>query len=463
MTSSTASPGAPDRGVAFRYEGYDLEPAAGRLTCRYSLDGRAFAEVVTFPGHAAADTDRWDDPTVDAAARWVFLLAGVSYYKTAAPPMIELPTTALRTAERDFLRDVYLDGLGEFSYRNGLDLSDLRIEAPGIADGGPGVGAPVRTDPNPAKRPLVPFGGGIDSIVTVELVRPLADAALFVVSRPGDRFAAIERPAAVTGLPVVRADRAIDDQVLRSAELGFLNGHVPVTGIISAIGVMAAALDGRDALVMSNEWSSSVGNLDIGGRTVNHQWSKSLAFETGFRGVLALTLGTAVDYFSRLRPYTELFIAERFAALGEYHQAFQSCNRGFHIDPARRLDHWCGQCDKCAFIDLILAPFLPAERLAAVFGGREPLDDLDLLPRFQALVDTSGALKPWECVGEINECRAAVALAAERPDRHATPVLLALVDQLGDRLPSPDAIEALRHPVGEHCIPDAYATSDLLV
>ena len=463
MTSSTASPGAPARGVAFRYEGYDLDPTAGRLTCRYSLDGRGFAEVVTFPGHAGGDTDRWDDPAVDAAARWVFLLAGVSYYKTAAPPVVELPTTPLRTAERDFLRDVYLDGLGEFAYRNGLDLSDLRIEAPGIADGGPGVGAPLRTDPNPAKRPLVPFGGGIDSIVTVELVRPLADAALFVVSRPGDRFAAIERPAAVTGLPVVRAERAIDDQVLRSAELGFLNGHVPVTGIISAIGVMAAALDGRDALVMSNEWSSSVGNLDVGGRTVNHQWSKSLAFETGFRGVLALTLGTAVDYFSRLRPYTELFIAERFAALGEYHQAFQSCNRGFHIDPGRRLDHWCGQCDKCAFIDLILAPFLPADRLAAVFGGREPLDDLDLLPRFQALVDTSGALKPWECVGEVNECRAAVTLAAERPDRHATPVLVALVDQLGDRLPSPDAIEALRHPVGEHCIPDAYATSDLLV
>ena len=62
----------------------------------------------------------------------------------------------------------------------------------------------------------------------------------------------------MTGLPVVRAERAIDEQVLRSAELGFLNGHVPVTGIISAIGVLAAVLDGRDALVMSNEWSSSV-------------------------------------------------------------------------------------------------------------------------------------------------------------------------------------------------------------
>jgi UDP-N-acetyl-alpha-D-muramoyl-L-alanyl-L-glutamate epimerase len=459
MVSPTSDTGAaPPRGAVFRYEGYDVHPGAGRLTCRYSLDGRAFAEVVTFP-----TGDRWGDPAVDAAARWVFLLAGVSYYKTAAPPVVELPATPLRPGERAFLRDVYLDGLGEFAYRNGLDLSDLRIEAAGLSDEDRDAGTQAAGAVTSGKRPLVPFGGGIDSIVTVELVRPLADAALFVVSRPGDRFSAIERPAAVTGLPVVRAERAIDDQVLRSAEFGFLNGHVPVTGILSAIGVMAAVLDGRDALVMSNEWSSSVGNLDVGGRVVNHQWSKSLAFETGFRGVLGLTLGTAVDYFSRLRPYTELFIAERFAGLGDYHLAFQSCNRGFHIDPARRLDHWCGRCDKCAFIDLILAPFLPADRLADVFGGHEPLADLDLLPRFEALVDTSGALKPWECVGEVNECRAAVALAAERPDRRTTPVLRALVDRLGDRLPTPDAIEAMRHAVGEHHIPDAYATSDLLV
>jgi hypothetical protein len=459
MVSPTSDPGAaPPRGAVFRYEGYDVDPGARRLTCRYSLDGRAFAEVVTFP-----TGDRWDDPAVDAAARWVFLLAGVSYYKTAAPPVVELPATPLQPAERAFLRDVYRDGLGEFAYRNGLDLSDLRIEAADLSDGDRAAGTRAAGAPSPGKRPLVPFGGGIDSIVTVELVRPLADAALFVVSRPGDRFAAIERPAAVTGLPVVRAERAIDEQVLRSAELGFLNGHVPVTGILSAIGVMAAVVDGRDALVMSNEWSSSVGNLDVGGRVVNHQWSKSLAFETGFRGVLGLTLGTAVDYFSRLRPYTELFIAERFAGLGDYHLAFQSCNRGFHIDPARRLDHWCGRCDKCAFIDLILAPFLPAARLAEVFGGHEPLADLDLLPRFEALVDTSGALKPWECVGEVNECRAAVSLAAARPDRRTTPVLRALVDRLGDRLPTPDAVEAMRHTVGEHHIPDAYATSDLLV
>jgi hypothetical protein len=352
--------------------------------------------------------------------------------------------------------------MGEFAYRNGLDLTDLRIEAPDgpEAPKGPGTAGP---DTAAGKRPLVPFGGGIDSIVTVELVRPVADAALFVVSRPGDRFAAIERPAAVTGLPVVRAERELDPQVLRSSELGFLNGHVPVTGIISAIAVMAAALAGRDAVVMSNERSSSVGNVEVAGRVINHQWSKSLDFERRFRSALAKSPGLTVDYFSRLRPYSELLIAERFAGLTDYHPAFQSCNRGFHIDPALRLDHWCGRCDKCCFVDLVLAPYMDAAALAAVFRGAEPLDDPGLLPRFEALVDTADGLKPWECVGDVDECRAAVALAATRPDRAGSPVLGALVARLGDRLPPPAAAAAAARTVGPHHVPDVYAASDLVV
>ena len=111
--------------------------------------------------------------------------------------------------------------------------------------------------------------------------------ALFVVSRPADRFDAIEQPAAVTGLPVVRAEREIDPQLLRSAELGFLNGHVPVTGILSAIAVLAAVLEDRDAVVMSNEWSASIPTLEFDGRPVNHQFSKSEEFEAAFRAVLA--------------------------------------------------------------------------------------------------------------------------------------------------------------------------------
>jgi len=381
----------------------------------------------------------------------------VSYYKTAAPDVIDLGDTPVTEPEREFLRAFYIDGLGEYAYRNGLDLSGLRITG-----GAPAAAPPAAPAGRPPGRLLIPFGGGIDSIVTVEMMRPHADAALFVMSRPGDRFEAIERPAAVTGLPVVRTGRQIDPQLLRSKELGFRNGHVPVTGILSAIAVMAAVLDGRDAVVMSNEWSASVATLTVHGRAINHQYSKSAAFEDAFQHVLATALGGQVSYFSALRPFTELWVARKFAALSQYHGTFRSCNRAFHLNPASRLDHWCGVCDKCCFIDLILAPFLPAASLRQIFGGAEPLDNPALAERFRTLLGTSADSKPFECVGEVNECRAAAVLAARRPDRAAAPLLHSLTAELPS-LPTADDIAAMLQPVGEHFIPDGYATADLLV
>jgi hypothetical protein len=371
--------------------------------------------------------------------------------------VLKLPDHPLTGTERDFLRSYYLDGLGEYGYRNGLDLADLRIEAPALdRPAAAGYSAPEG-------RPLVPFGGGIDSITSVDLVTARTpDAALFVVNRPGDRFAAIERPAAVTGLPVVRAERLLDAQVLRSAELGFLNGHVPVTGILSAIALLAAVLDGRDAVVMSNEWSSSIGTLDVGGRSINHQYSKSLAFETGLRAVVAGAIGPGLDYFSALRPFTELWIARRFAGLTQYLDTFRSCNRAFHIDRSLRWDEWCGRCDKCCFIDLILAPFLDRPVLQRIFHGREPLADPTLLPRFRALAGLLPDSKPWECVGDVTECRAATLLAAARPDRAGDAVLGTLAAELAAAGAEPP-VEPLLRPIGDHHIPRRYAADALLV
>jgi len=455
----------------FRYEGYQIDPGPGRLTCRYSLGEDRFSEVVT----VTAGPGRWDREEVRQAARLVFLLAGVSYYKTAAPAVIDLGDTAVTDTERAFLRSFYTEGLAEYAYRNGLDLSGLRIEGPSRPATAPPA-RPARPAGEPG-RPLVPFGGGIDSIVTAEMIRERAEPALFIVSRPGDRFEAIERPAAVTGLPILRAGREIDPQLLRSRELGFLNGHVPVTGIISAIAVLAAALDGRDAVVMSNEWSASIPTLEVDGVPVNHQYSKSGTFEAAFRGVLAGSLGPDFEYFSALRPFSELWVARRFAALTQYHDTFRSCNRAFHIDPSRRLDHWCGRCDKCCFIDLILAPFLPAADLQRVFGGHEPLADSDmaaphpgstgsghesLADKFRSLLGTTPTSKPFECVGEVGECRAAALLAAQRPDRAGTKLLQVLAAEL-DGLPQLSTPAELLRPLGPHFVPDAYAPDDLLV
>jgi UDP-N-acetyl-alpha-D-muramoyl-L-alanyl-L-glutamate epimerase len=447
----------PARSRRFRYEGFDLDAASRTLTCRYALDDLRFVERIRFP-----EGDGWGTAAAERAARLVFLLAGVSYYKAGAPPVVDLGGHPLSPREDALLRSVYADGLGEFAHRNGLDLRGLRFEADVVAPPPP---APAATDPD---RPLVPFGGGIDSIVSVDLVaRRFPDTALFVVHRPGDVFAAIADAAAVTGLPVRHAERQLDPQVLRSRELGFRNGHVPITGILSTVAVLAAVLDGRGTVVMSNEWSASSGTVEVDGVVVNHQWSKGYGFETELRGVLAESLGTSVDWFSLLRAWSELRIAERFAALPRYHRVFRSCNRAFHQDPAARATRWCGRCDKCAFVDLILAPFVPAAELAAVFDGAEPLRQPDLLPAFRALCDLSDDGKPWECVGDALECRAAVVLAAARADRGdaaADPVLHRLVAELGPAAADAEAaVPTLLAPIGPHHVPPALASDALPV
>jgi UDP-N-acetyl-alpha-D-muramoyl-L-alanyl-L-glutamate epimerase len=455
MALSGTLPQPSARGRVFRYTGYASDPATATLSCHYELDGREFTERVTFPGQEG--NPRWHSEAARAAARLLFLLAGVSYYKTAAPPVIDLGETALTPAEQSFLREFYVQGLGEFAYRNNLDLSALRLNAPQPPTSAPAPSPPSASHRN---RALVPFGGGIDSIVTVEQVRGRADVALFVVSRPGDRFDAIEEPAAVTGLPVVRAEREIDPQLLRSAELGFLNGHVPVTGILSAIAVLAAVLEDRDAVVMSNEWSASVPTLEYQGRPVNHQYSKSEEFEAAFRAVLAdqgSAPGPQPGYFSWLRDRTELWVGQEFAKLGPYHATFRSCNKAFYTERARRFTHWCGECDKCAFIDLILAPFLPAEALRQIFAVTgEPLGNPGLAGKFRSLLGAGD--KPFECGGEVTECRAAVLLAARREDRAGSSLLTRLAAEVAawPDAPSPAEVEAMLRPVGRNFVPNEY-------
>ena len=143
------------RGSVFRYQRFAIDAERGVLSCRYELDGREFTERVTLPAGP-----RWHTEAARAAARLVFLLAGVSYYKTAAPPVVDFGETALTEAEQAFLREFYLQGLGEFAYRNALDLTSLRLEARSQPRGrpprppAPGGTHPPETPPwGPARGP----------------------------------------------------------------------------------------------------------------------------------------------------------------------------------------------------------------------------------------------------------------------------------------------------------------------
>ena len=229
-------PPAPQRAERFYYDGYTIDPTLGEVHCTYSTGGYSFTERYTF-----GPEGNWGDPAVEAAVRILFLMAGVSYFKTRAARVIDLGPTATTQDERSFLAQYFAHGLGEFAYRNDLDLSELSWVGLEETDPSPHAYVPDATDP---VRPLIPFGGGIDSIVTVSALREGSfDAALCVVHPPRERFAAIEDAAALTGLPVIRIAREIDPKVRLSERMGFFNGHVPITAVITAASLVAAVLD----------------------------------------------------------------------------------------------------------------------------------------------------------------------------------------------------------------------------
>ncbi len=401
----------------FRYASLDLDASSATVRARYELEGETFEEVAHLPG---ADLTA---PGAEEAAELYFLLAGVSYYKTRAPRHVDLGSLTTSAGDRDFLRTYLLEGLGEFAWKNDLDLEALEIHGP--------EGTPASVTGFDPSAMLIPFGGGLDSIVTVAELAPQADrAALFVAERPGARFAAIEASAELTGLEVLRAERSLDPKVFESAARGYLNGHVPVTGVLSALGVLRAVTSGFGALVMSNERSASSPTLEGPRGPVNHQWSKGREFEEGFRDLLARRLG-GFEYFSWLRDRSELSIAEAFSRLEQFHSVFRSCNRNFHQDPAHRLEGWCGVCDKCLFINLALAPHLTPTQLGTIFGGSEPLANPEMTPQLEVLCGLSVEPRPFECVGDEAECRVALMQTAQREDRSTSSIVQSLAARLG--------------------------------
>jgi UDP-N-acetyl-alpha-D-muramoyl-L-alanyl-L-glutamate epimerase len=399
----------------FTYAGVDVDPARLTIVGRYRLSGPAadldFTETFTLaPAGALLGGAR--SAALRRIARLLWLAAGVSYYKTAAPPVVDVP--ALTAAERTWLEGLYREGLGEFAYENGIDLSrHPRFEITDDADARP---APVE-GLGLRRRPLVAVGGGKDSCVSLEVLRAAGEEVLpFGVG--GHRAA--RDCAAAGGLPLVVATRVLDPLLGGLNRSGALNGHVPVTAIVSLIAIAQAVVSGVDEVVFSNERSANAPSVWAHGLPVNHQYSKGLAAERLLRDVLA-EVTPELTYYSLLRPLSELQIAAVFARLEAYHPVFTSCNAAFRLDEGRRVDRWCGHCPKCRFVALALAPFLPSERLSEIMGA-DPLSDERQLEGYRELLGLTG-FKPFECVGEIEESRVALVLAAvHEPWRHAPPV-----------------------------------------
>ena len=390
----------PHRAARFTY--LNLEIVGSTLRGHYECDGVTYRETVEFSHPLDVNAD-----AVRTVGELWFLLAGLSYYKARAAHTIDVGSLPLGAAGRDLLHASIIDGLGEFAFRNGLDLSDVAIV------GGHEVAATTPTlDPRAV---LIPFGGGIDSVVTVRALSAQLAPALFVMSPPSGHFEPLEETAALMNLPVERATRTLDPQIT-TPNANVFNGHVPVTAMVTLLATISALANGRGGVVMSNEHSASVPNLTHAGRGVNHQWSKSLAAERLIAAALAERCGDFLTVASFLRDKSELWVAREFARSHDVLTTFRSCNRAFRQDRNERARTWCGECDKCLFINLVLAPFVPASTLDHIFSGNAPLRRTDMDVALRTLVGLGTEKKPFECVGDPDECAVALHAVAAMPE-----------------------------------------------
>ena len=429
---------------SFRFLERELD-ARGRVRLSYGLDDTVtFVEELDLP--VPAELSDADLERVDGLLSLLHWVAGVSYFKTAAPSRINCETGAPPPAAAALLEALYSEGLGEFALTNGLP----QLPRPRFPRGQ--ASSPRGDTPDP-RRILVPVGGGKDSAVALEIVRRSgAETALFSVGEAPP----ILRTIAAAGLPHLLARRRLDPGLAELNRAGALNGHVPVTAIVSCAALLTAALHGFDAVAMANERSASSGNVVWDGVEVNHQFSKGLRAERLLRAALAEGADEP-QLFSVLRPASELAIARAFARMDRYHGAFTSCNAIFRSDPDLRAVSWCCDCPKCRFVYLVLAPFSDPAHMREIFGS-DLLDDESQYEGF-ALLTATGGHKPFECVGEEQESLAAIRILAEDPRWSRHRVLARLVAEVLPRHPLPAGDPALVLALGDdHEVPAALLT-----
>ena len=424
-----------------RFGSRTFDPATGVATFDYLLDGpqpERFTETITFPvsGNPVPET-------FERVLDLLHVVAGVSYYKAGAPPRVEAPGPVPAEAAALFTA-VYSKGLAEYAYRNDLPfVLDLVVDVPSLS-------APATPVDNADGRPLSAVGGGKDSIVTLEILRA---AGLDPVPFSVNPNPVIINVNAASGLEATAARRRLDPHLFELNKAGALNGHIPVTAINSLIAIATAAWHGLGPVVMSNERSASDPNLIWNGQEVNHQWSKGVAAESLLRGAVTAHAGLTEPYFSLLRTLSELHIAQLFARYDAYDDVVTSCNKAFKLhDPTAR---WCGDCPKCRFVFLAMAPAMPRERLVRIFG-QDLFDDPAQVPGYLELLGID-AHKPFECVGEVEESLVALTLMSEQDQWRDAPVLTALQAAVPGSAWITASADDVLTPGGPSFVPPAYA------
>ena len=360
----------------------------------FSLDNRYhFRPMLEIPARPFFDWDELPEAQLQSLAFQIGMTELVSYWKIACPKRVVVKPFSLTESQIAFWKKLYYNGLGEFLYLNGITVSEtelMQIESVGSQPFAK-TGLPLE------ERTLVPVGGGKDSVVTLECLRREMPVIPLIVNPRGATLNCV-KTAGYGENDFIVINRTLDPTMLKLNAEGYLNGHTPFSALLAFISVLAAFGSKSKYIALSNE--NSANESTVPGTHINHQYSKSIEFERDFRNYVAVNLNDNVQYFSFLRPLSELQIAKLFAQCEAYHPVFRSCNVG------SKTDSWCGHCPKCLFTWIILSPFLSRDKLTAIFG-KDLMTDESLLPIFEELNGTA-MVKPFECVGTVEEVRACI-------------------------------------------------------
>jgi len=398
------------QGTSFSFESYSIDSDSGVFAFSYRTD---FAD-----GTHIRFTERLDLPdipldTIDTRLLTrifenLHLALGISYYKLHCPPAIRLGALKLNAQQAQFWETLYTKGLGEFFYRNNIDPRGL-IRFPATEQE---IISPISYQSDDTL--LVGMGGGKDSLVSMELLKRAGRKQEALIIETNREYGFVRKLLSKTGLKQVRVSRTIDDRIGSLVKEGnAYDGHVPVSALYAFIGLLVSALRGRGTFVVSNEKSANYGNAEHFGMEVNHQWSKSLEFETLMNRYVSQFVTPSFSYVSLVRPLWEIQIVQLFAQIGKYFEDFSSCNRNFRKDKGiKQGTLWCGTCAKCAFMYALLSAFLPKDTVDAVFK-RNLYEDITLLPLYQELLGLKN-VKPFDCVGTPDEVRLAMMMASSR-------------------------------------------------
>lgn len=360
----------------------------------YRVRRREYINRVILPAKLSRPLRDAEGPVLRQLLTAMALAFGASLYKLSDFAEIDVRTAPLDLESRSFFEDFFQGGMGEFRFLQGLNPS-RRSKVTG--SDGPRID-PVEQETE--DRLLLLNGGGKDTIVAAELLKDAGQPFTWLTIRPNPtRRKVVELSGVSESLEV---NFEIDERIEKDSAYPW--GHVPFVSIALTIGLLVALLTKARYVATGNELSANYGNTIYRGFEVNHQYTKSFAFEKGFSNFANRRVTSSVEIFSILRPFHDLQLARLFATHKKYLGHFISCNRGIAHG------EWCKSCPKCAFTALALRPFLSAPELVQVFG-EDVFDRQKIRKHILDLV--RGTIKPWECVGTREECALALGLIFE--------------------------------------------------